>query len=63
MREIIFLLSMVAAALTACAPVDNRDVDITSGPICVDSHVGRYCKDLQGNYLRGVEVASEEPAR
>ena len=63
MGKIFILLGMVAGALAACAPVDDRGVDITSSDRICDSHVGRYCKDLQGNYLSGVEVASEESAR
>jgi hypothetical protein len=57
----IILLAIAAAALSACAPANDRVADITSSDrVCVDSHFGQYCKDLQGNYLTGVQLASQE---
>jgi hypothetical protein len=55
----IFIFGFIAVAIFACAPANDQPVDITSSDrVCVDSHFGQYCKDLQGKFLTGVELAS-----
>ena len=57
----IILLAFVAAALSGCATADDQAADFTSSDrVCVDSRFGQDCKDLQGNYSTGVELALQE---
>jgi hypothetical protein len=57
----IFLLGFVAVALSACIAERARTPDFTaSNQICVNSCYGDYCKDLQGNYIGGVQLALHE---